>query len=48
MRTIPLKAELTQGEANLRMALVTDPPSPDPVRVQVFRGTEREEVLLDK
>lgn len=26
----------------------TEPPTPDPVRVQVFRGTEREEVLLDK
>ena len=26
----------------------TEPPVPDPVRVQVFRGTEREEVLLDK
>ncbi len=26
----------------------TEPPAPDPVRVQVFRGTEREEVLLDK
>ena len=26
----------------------TDPPAPDPVRVQVFRGTDREEVLLDK
>ena len=24
----------------------TEPPTPDPVRVQVFRGTEREEVLL--
>ena len=26
----------------------TEPPTPDPVRVQVFRGTNREEVLLDK
>ena len=26
----------------------TEPPTPDPVRVQVFRGTSREEVLLDK
>ncbi len=26
----------------------TEPPTPDPVRIQVFRGTEREEVLLDK
>ena len=26
----------------------TEPPSPDPVQVQVFRGTEREEVLLAK
>ena len=26
----------------------TEPPTPDPVRVQVFRGTDREEVLLDK
>ena len=26
----------------------TEPPAPDPVRVQVFRGTEREEVLLTK
>lgn len=26
----------------------TEPPAPDPVRVQVFRGTAREEVLLDK
>ncbi|MCY4390337.1 MAG: Flp pilus assembly protein CpaB [Desulfurellaceae bacterium] len=26
----------------------TKPPTPDPVRIQVFRGTEREEVLLDK
>ena len=26
----------------------TEPPAPDPVRVQVFRGTNREEVLLDK
>ena len=26
----------------------TEPPTPDPVRVRVFRGTEREEVLLDK
>ncbi len=26
----------------------TEPPAPDPVRIQVFRGTEREEVLLDK
>lgn len=26
----------------------TEPPTPDPVRVQVFRGTEREEVLLSK
>ena len=26
----------------------TEPPAPDPVRVQVFRGTERGEVLLDK
>ena len=26
----------------------TEPPAPDPVRIQVFRGTSREEVLLDK
>ncbi len=26
----------------------TEPPVPDPIRVQVFRGTDREEVLLDK
>ncbi len=26
----------------------TEPQTPDPVRVQVFRGTSREEVLLDK
>ena len=26
----------------------TEPPTPDPVRIQVFRGTSREEVLLDK
>ena len=26
----------------------TEPPAPDPVRIQVFRGTSREEVLLNK
>ncbi len=26
----------------------TEPPTPDPVRVRVFRGADRQEVLLDK
>lgn len=36
------------GLARLLPPPATEPPTPDPVRVQVFRGTEREEVLLDK
>ena len=47
-QTEPVGWRIPVGLNRLLPPPATKPPAPDPVRVQVFRGTNREEVLLDK